>query len=333
MKCSLKLSFHYISSIMQAILFFFILISCGGNTKFFGKTSSHPTQDRSPQEETPTPPPEEADVIPEPIPTPPEEPPIEPPIIKPPTILIMDFRSGWWGGDGGFFYDLIIEELKRVFENKIEIEYHHILPSDGTGAAEDLQFVDQDWRHYVEIWILSGSEGSGDMELNDPYFVKMKEKISSSTAGLLIGAGYGSVMHANPIMESLGYKKIFSTNNPTGRFLFFPEDVTVGKRIEKNTQHLLEHELFDHVESIADQIKIKGFGDTIDVTGDYILDDDNFNILAIDAAGKNSIGVRKAGRKILLDAGLQRFYSIFNSDEKSETLRYFYNLVSYLGKP
>ena len=316
-------------------------IACGSDTKFSAqsipilKHHSEPTETVTPRQ---------ADVIPE---DPPVNPPVDPvdpvdpveppedppPITKPPTLLILDFQSGWWGEFQGNYNKKVIAELMRVFEGKIEIEYHHIIPSSSS-TPEELKFIDEDWRHFVEIWILSGSETAGDMELNDPYFKKIVQKLVESKAGFLIGAGNGSVMHANPILEALGFRAIFVKTAALGllEVNFEGNSTTAETRIDKQSNKLIEHELFTYVESLADIVKTAPFGNTENkLKGDYFIDDDNFFTIALDTDNRNSIGVTKAGKKIILDADLPRFYTILNDDENMGTLRYMYNIVDYLN--
>ena len=258
-------------------------------------------------------------------------------------ILIIDMKSGWWAGDGGNFYQTITKEISMPCNGTISVDYHHVIKNlayvlGGAGYS----FIDDDWSQYTQIWLLSGALNDGlDFLPTEDIFVKIRTKIASSQASIFIGAGFGSIMHANPAAEALGLGTPFATSNTQGPLLAPQSGLTVVNRMTKAAGQLVEHPLFSRgITSIADQINMLIDANGIDgvatgpgiVKGDYLTTNANIEVVGRDTEGRDAIGVSKTGRRIVLDAGLQRFYSFWSGAASDpETLTYIQNILVYLS--
>ncbi len=255
-------------------------------------------------------------------------------------ILIIDMKSGWWAGDGGNFYQTMTKELAMPCSGAVAVEYHHVIKDSGglisilggLGGG-DFTFIDNDWSGFTQIWLLSGALNDDlDIAPTDPTFVKIKDKIVASTATVFIGAGFGSILHANPLAEGLGFGALFGTDNAQGPLLSPQSGVTVTSRLTRGT-HFADHPLFSRgINSIADNLNMLSTLGMGLVKGDYLNDNPSVEIAGKNTEGRNSIGVSKTGRRVVFDAGLQRFYSFWGGGSKDpETLIYIQNIIVYLS--
>jgi hypothetical protein len=106
-------------------------------------------------------------------------------------------------------------------------------------------------------------------------------------------------------------------------------NVKVLSRLTLGAQ-LLDHELFSRgVKSIADTVQIENKT----ITTDWLMGTPaGGSVIGKSNVGTASIVVATVGgsRRVVLDAGLQRFYAIYNADE-TDTLVYLENIISYLS--
>jgi hypothetical protein len=72
---------------------------------------------------------------------------------------------------------------------------------------------------------------------------------------------------------------------------------------------------------------------SVDYESDFLPGASNpFQLIARNSKGEPSIGVRETdARRFVIDAGLQRFYSLFRPDEAG-TYRYLQNIVKWLAR-
>jgi hypothetical protein len=223
---------------------------------------------------------------------------------------VLDLKSGWWSGDGGRFVETALEKLKGRCDEPTTVDYHHLLGGDDAPA---------DIAQYGQIWLLSGSTGDPmDYELDDPELVSLIAKIKGSRANLLIGAGFGSVSHANALGEALGAGKLFEPRSEEGDDLFYDEDDR--HVVSTITPSVASSPFFAGVGAIAD---------TIELDGDTAKSD------AVVASGASAIAsgiatLQIGGRTVLLDAGLQRFYAI-GLPEAKDTETYLLDIAATLA--
>jgi hypothetical protein len=253
-------------------------------------------------------------------------------------ILVIDFKSGWWAGDAGTFFNRILNTMTAKCNGKVTIEYHHIiydklLAKDTgfiyPGGKAIFTFQQNDWNAYNQIWLLSGADyDNADLRDNDPFYQNIQQKIVASKSALLIGAGYGSIYHANSLSAALGMGSIFMPGISKGLVQHIT-NVKVLSRLTMGAQ-LLDHELFSRgVKSIADTVQIENKT----ITTDWLMGTPaGGSVIGKSNVGTASIVVATVGgsRRVVLDAGLQRFYAIYNADE-TDTLVYLENIISYLS--
>jgi hypothetical protein len=334
-------------------------------------------------------------------------------------ILILDFKSGWWAGDGGRFFQTILEGLTLECDSKVSIEYHHILggggfpggpsgipggpggipggpggipggpggipggpggipggpggipggpggipggpggiPGGPGGIPDGLASIDQggvlnlmmtfpdfngredmmpadfatgfretDWTKYSQIWVLSGSHADpADIKVGHPFFTEILERIGMSGASMLIGAGYGSITHANSVSTKLGIGSRFATDNPEGRILA-PMNTTIVTSLKLGAELTTHPVLTSGVAEIGDKVNVAGE----EASSDYIMSLKGFMSVA-KCGGKDCIAVNNAEtKKVMLEAGLQRYYSITNN-QSPETLKFLRNAIQHLAK-
>lgn len=188
---------------------------------------------------------------PEPTPTPTASPePTQPPTPVDPCadgrvrkILIIDLKSGWFAGDGGQFFESLLD-VKCA--DKLQISYIHITNESiqsnldkvpgGTelmpclngqaskvfsSAAERAQCQFQSMTGYDQLWLLSGSEhDSDDVSLNSALFLNIQQRAlelkgTNRFASFFFGAGLGNTDHANAL-----FANVFATTNLASKPLF-----------------------------------------------------------------------------------------------------------------
>jgi hypothetical protein len=252
-------------------------------------------------------------------------------------ILVIDLKSGWWAGDAGSFFTRILNTMTVRCNGKVTIEYHHItydpqIVDDGflyPGGASITGFQKSNWDEYNQIWLLSGAEDDrADLRKDDSFFLDLQNKIVGSKAALLLGAGFGSIYHANSVSAALGIGPVFMPGVSKG-LVEHIYNVTVLSRLQMGMQ-LMPHTLFSRgIKSIADTVKVGKKTITTDwlsqvPAGSSIIGKTDLGAATIAAT---SIG---PGRQVVLDAGLQRFYAIYNPEE-ADTLTYLENIIVYLS--
>lgn len=163
-------------------------------------------------------------------------------------ILILDFKSGWFAGDGGTFFSdsitptcagdaaLDIDYLHITTElvetnRKVVSQQEYVLPCLGqeaarnwfhfdlTGAGPAAECTLGSLDTYGQIWVLSGDETDElDVPISSALFqsvlMRLQERSARGTMGLFLGAGLSNITHANSIAQStLGHQnELFSRN-------------------------------------------------------------------------------------------------------------------------
>jgi hypothetical protein len=293
-----------------------------------------------------------------PVPTPPVP---TPPVAQTPTpvcpqknakILVLDFKSGWWSGDGGDFVDRIVNGLSLDCKGTVAMEYHHFVRSASTAVQGSERsnvintelvspatsittgspffskaFADPTWASYTQIWLLSGSSSdSADVPITDPFFAQILNKINISKASLFIGVGFGSISHANILTQQLSLGTVFSTIQPQGNILNPMRGVSLSSSLS-DTQFNSSHPIFGNgVKTIADQLIVGG----TPAHGDKIAALAGFSVLATDNLKQASISVGSVlARKAVLEANLPRYYAGW-SNLSDDTIQLLKNIVVYL---
>ena len=282
-------------------------------------------------------------VVPRPIPVCPQ---------KNAKILVLDFKSGWWSGDGGDFVDRIVNGLSLDCKGTVAMEYHHFVRSATTAVQGSERsnvintelvspatsittgspffskaFADPTWTSYTQIWLLSGSSSdSADVPITDPFFAQILNKINISKASLLIGVGFGSISHANILTQQLNLGTVFSTTQPQGNILDPMRGVSLSSSLS-DTQFNSSHPIFANgVKTVADQLMVGG----TPAHGDKIAALPGFSVLATDNLKQASLSVGSAlGRKTILEANLPRYYAGW-SNLSDDTIQLLKNIVVYL---
>lgn len=282
-------------------------------------------------------------VVPRPIPVCPQ---------KNAKILVLDFKSGWWSGDGGDFVDRIVNGLSLDCKGTVAMEYHHFVRSATTAVQGSERsnvintelvspatsittgspffskaFADPTWTSYTQIWLLSGSSSdSADVPITDPFFAQILNKINVSKASLFIGVGFGSISHANILTQQLNLGTVFSTIQPQGNILNPMRGVSLISSLS-DTQFNSAHPIFANgVKTVADQLMVGG----TPAHGDKIAALPAFSVLATDNLNQASISVGTVlARKVVLEANLPRYYAGW-SNLSDDTIQLLKNIVVYL---
>jgi hypothetical protein len=272
----------------------------------------------------------------------------------PQSILVLDFRSGWWsGGGGGEFYGVALPALAQSPPGPT-VEYHHFetaqqircfvegisaptcettdAPLPTTPGEIVGLFGKPHWDDYTQVWILSGSDAdASDVSLTGELFGAFLAETQGSCIPVLIGAGDGFITHGNAVADTLGIGRVLSTDfaNPGFFTVAGLPPITVDSRMVAGI-NLSSHRLFDGVESLPDTLSTFGEG----THGDGIAEGStSYQIIAHDTAGRPSIAVGSVSlptgdRPFVIDAGFQRFYAMAPT-EGSRT--YLQNIVVYLA--
>jgi hypothetical protein len=253
------------------------------------------------------------------------------------TVLVIDLKSGWWAGDAGNFFTRILNTITAKCNGKMSLEYHHITYKNNVitdtgviypGGQTITGFQKQTWKEYDQIWLLSGDSGdSEDLRNDDPYYQSLEAQIVNSGSAILIGAGFGSVYHANSLSTALGFGPLFIPGKTHG-IVSKITTINVLDRLSMGT-HLSEHALFSRgVQNIANNVQLE----KKTVTTDFLAGAPTGGMIIGTSEGKGTIAVTTLAndRRIILEAGLQRFYGIYNQEEK-DTLIYLENTLSYLS--
>ena len=267
----------------------------------------------------------------------------------PPTnlrVLVLDFKSGWWSGDGGDFVDRIISNgIIAKCGSTVTMEYHHLIIPDFGGISNhqliapgsphlvtgnsnfQSAFADPSFASYQEIWLLSGSSADPeDIPIAHPFFQQVLANIKSSTANLFIGVGYGSISHGSALAGSLSLGADFSTLAPEGDIL----DPMAGVQLISSISSpalVTSNILLKDITSLADQVKVGH--DT--AGGDAIVDKGGIDIIAKDNRQQPTLAVTKSGRRAVLDADMPRYYASWSMNQSNDTMRLLQNILVYLA--
>lgn len=288
-------------------------------------------------------------------------------VAKPQRLLIIDMKSGWWSGDGGDFHKLLLSRIVKDC-TQIEIEYYFLqfidpamapggppipgLPIGAMGfvsyfpekpgvSNESLMvpenYPSRPWNEYQQVWLLSGGDHDpSDWPTSDPLFQNLVNKFRTPAApgqsvpSLFLAAGIGHHDHANHVLRALEVPELFQSHVTD---LVTPR-VNDGSQVQVLSRArigdgLTTHAIFDGVASIADRVDVGGF----DCDTDFLPVTNNpFQIVGRNRLGEPSIAVRETDtRRWLLDAGMTRYYSLFDPAER-DTYRYLQNVIKWLAK-
>lgn len=247
---------------------------------------------------------------------------------RPQNILMLDFKSGWWAGDGGDFFKSLLSSLTA--KCRIKIEYHHIASTDDffgementmkvfPGHEEEKEmplnlsegFAEKDWNKYTQVWILSGSkEDLADIKPDDPFFMAMMDELANKKKpNVFVGSGFGSITHANAVMQKLQNPMRFATDLTEG-LLLNPEGgvkvattLAIGQELDETSP------LFRYLDNIADHVIL----DQTTAKGDYLESfPSSVKIVGKNTEGRPSIATSIMNeRRFVFDAGLQRYYAV-----------------------
>jgi len=291
-------------------------------------------------------------------------------VAKPQRLLIIDMKSGWWSGDGGDFHTALLPRIVKDCA-KVEIEYYFLQYIDPAGApglptipgvptlvgavgfvsfypekpgvANDSlmvleNFPSRPWTEYQQVWLLSGGDHDPtDWPTDSPAFQNLLAKFTSPAAtpaqsvpSYFIAGGLGHRDHANHVLQAFQLPEIFQshvTELITPRF-GDGSQIEVFSRAHIGAE-LTAHAVFDGVASIADRVDI--FGEECDT--DFLpVANHPFQIVGRNRLGEPSIALRETEtRRWLLDAGMTRYYSLFDPTER-DTYRYLQNTIKWLAK-
>jgi hypothetical protein len=269
-------------------------------------------------------------------------------------ILVLDFKSGWWSGDGGDFFRTVVADLASPCIGAVRFEYHHMIagsntvqlvpstaaPSTMSSTNADAATALTDWSGYTQIWVLSGSlSDPEDLATTSPFFQRLVAKIKSAKAALFVASGNGNINHANAVLTGLDSPARFATDLPEGPVVDATGAFAVKTQLTRGAE-LQDHALFQRgVQSIADIVETAGdgiFTTSERMQSDYLDVGTAGKLKAVgrSAAGKPVIAVLAgdAPRRTVFDAGLQRFYAIRRPDAPGQTKIYLQNIIVYLGE-
>lgn len=211
-------------------------------------------------------------------------------------------------------------------------------------SSSDKTLFIKEIAQYTQIWLLSGSEGDNlDFPVSHPFFTELLSKITLAKVPLFIGAGFGSISHANALTNKLSLGDVFSTNIPIAE-----QGDIVDLRLLNSIQNTISiesrsdipanqssHALFTNVTSIADKMLY------VEKQRDGIAKDPAENIsiasdtlTSVTALVGDMIGTSThEGKNVVFDAGMQRFYSIHaDSGADTQTLTYLQNIALFLSQ-
>jgi hypothetical protein len=260
----------------------------------------------------------------------------------PQEVLVLDFRSGWW--DDYLYADSpapkpVLKQLTQTCD--VTVEYHHIGEGEDlirciSSAADEVcdtaaggelgaTLAKGSLDAYTQLWILSGSYADGSVVETTSLFSQFLEQSAGSCVPVFVGAGDGNVVHANAVAKELGLVDPFVPLSAEGGFAIPYAAVAVH-----STMEISGHPLFDGVGALADVVTAESsvYGDRIEESPT------RYRIVARDAEARPAIGVGavvlEGGdvRPFVLDAGIQRYYAMF---EHPDTRRFAEHVVMLLG--
>ncbi len=264
-------------------------------------------------------------------------------------VLVLDFKSGWWAGDGGTFFQTLLRELSDPCIATVSFEYHHIVSGSNTSQVipgetqttempvlgdVDLTTRHADWGNYSQIWVLSGSSSDNlDLRVTDALFAGLAAKIKASGLPLMVGSGNGNITHANALMTKLGSASRFATRLPEGPVVDATGSFSVLTKLFRGAALSSEHALFQRlsaVDGVADTVET----DLTAMRSDYLVVAPDFVNVGRNTAADWSIAASAPGaaRRMVLEAGLQRFYAI-RAGSNEPTRIYLQNILIFLGTP
>jgi hypothetical protein len=129
---------------------------------------------------------------------------------------------------------------------------------------------------------------------------------------------------------SLQFPELFQTHRVTNETPNVGDGSMVATRSRAGVgTDLTSHAVFEGVETIVDTVGIEGD----DYETDFLKVANNpFQLVGRNGAGEPSIAVRETeARRVVVDAGMQRFYSLFSPGELG-TYRYLQNIIKYLAR-
>jgi hypothetical protein len=290
-------------------------------------------------------------------------------VAKPQRLLIFDMKSGWWSGDGAEFHDLLLPRIVKDCPS-IDIEYYFLQHVDGeelppgvtlppgfqvgvvgflsfypdrpgnpNGGFMGATYPSRAWNEYSQIWFLSGSnEDPTDVPTTHEFFLNLLSRLSTTTGtapgqpapSVFVGSGIGNLDHGNRVLASFQLPELFQTHAE----IVETPNVGAGAGVQPMSRlragaELTPHPLFEGVENIVDQVGIDGQPYETDFLP---VANNPFQIVGRNSKGEPAIGVRDTEtRRFVIDAGLQRFYSLFSPTEVG-TYRYLQNIIKYLAR-
>jgi hypothetical protein len=272
--------------------------------------------------------------------------------LAPVRILVLDLKSGWWANNGGQFYDSLLRRITAESSN-VFFDYHWISyrypsgPVVGISAQFPLQsgrgpnptpfdpgsFPLHPWTSYDEIWVLSGGTiAQDDLPVDDPLFKAILSGIQANQGNVFLGSGGGYIVHANAVLGALSLPSLFVSHfsTPLEFFVLPGANVSVATYLAPG-QSLTSHALFQNIDRLADVISVNGPKAAYTIPSDYLPSlTSEFQGIATNSSGEMAIasGVSQ-GRRLVLDAGIGRFYATANATEAG-TYSYLKNLIKYL---
>jgi hypothetical protein len=260
-------------------------------------------------------------------------------------ILVLDLKSGWWGGDGGESFIHILEGMKSACNDKpVSIEYHHILKEHKRKKLYDQASLDR----YSQVWLLSGSLADPwDVRIEDPVFQNFLKEVAGTSIQVFVGAGFGSIDHANALLKALLGEAPLTTEQNEGDLLFPAGGFTVDSYITTSGS-----DLFSGItDSLADNMMMFTSPATVNVNPSYPGSDlpererslvqsdiinaesDKIEVLAHCTGGGACIAKAYSDKhNIIIDSGIQRFYVLLEKKEKA-THQYVQNVIKMLSAP
>jgi hypothetical protein len=268
--------------------------------------------------------------VPPPAPTPGLNTPQPPPTTDCPVvnerILVIDLKSGWWGGDGGNTF----AAMENFIDSKCEtfnIEYGHMTTIEEYGGAAN-SFPSQPFSTYSEIWVLSGSSSDGeDLPVSTQLFTRFLNGIVQSSANLFLGSGFGTNLHINAITNALGLGKVV-TNGAANDLVFLQGNGTDVITPKTFIQAIPAGDtLFAGVSTLPDLVAVNG----TNMQPDILTMGAGLTSRLTNSSGQTEIASTTiSGRQVIIDIDLPRLYLVLNSDPNVRN--YIVNLTKALQK-
>lgn len=250
---------------------------------------------------------------------------------NPQHILILDFKSGWWAGDGGDMYTKVIQaQLEQACPGKPStLEYYHILKENAPA-----RFYAKDDFPYTQVWIFSGTlEYKYDIPLDHPGLLEVANKIREKKPNLVFSAGFGCVDHSNRLAQLILGLTPFATPERHDKILHIKGDKPVDA-------------VFSRMISQATGLLFTGITspmpDAIDADEKKAYSDELLKFTGIKSIGTCKLKDNRTtdcvamfstiNHKVVFDSGWQRLYASYVSGEETNVNRYLVNIVRVLAK-